>query len=180
MKPSVILITIVAVMTVGCTAATQRPTTAPDDKPYRFESDGQVPPPNVASMRAEVDRVDVFEEAPVESGALVVEGVETVEDLRVEDVADSGGAGFRVQVFASGDPDAAKGLEGEVEARLGVAAYVEHLDGMYKVRVGDCRTRAEAEALRRRCWLAGYGDAWIVASRINVNGAPPAPTGSGE
>ena len=39
--------------------------------------------------------------------------------------------------------------------------YVEHVDAIYKVRVGDCRSRDEAERLRLKCQAMGYKDAWI-------------------
>jgi len=160
-----------AVVLAGCTAGTSQQTTAtaPDDKPYRFESEGQTPPPPPESMRQEVDRVDVFEETPVTEGAFVVESVEPVEEI-TEAEADSvaSGPGYRVQLFASGEQENAKTYEMEVEMRLGIATYLEYLDGMYKVRVGDCRTRQEAENLRDQCRAAGYQDAWIVSTVVNL------------
>ena len=155
---------------MGCATTTkQQATRAADDKPYRLESEGQVPPPKSTAIRKEVDRVDVFEETPVEESVFVMEGVETVEELTItENMSDSieTGPGYRVQVFASGERDAARTFEMEVEVRMGVATYLEHLDGMYKVRVGDCRTREQAEELRDQCRRAGYTDAWIVSTDI--------------
>ena len=64
---AVVCCCLLVVAVVGCTSAVQqtKTATAPDDEPYRFEKDGQVPPPDEAAMRREVDRVDVFEETPV-------------------------------------------------------------------------------------------------------------------
>jgi cell division septation protein DedD len=167
------------VLITGCasTAEKQTAATAPDDKPYRLESEGQVPPPAPEAIRKDVDRVDVFEETPVAEGAFAVEAVEAVEaDPIVEDVAVDSltmtGAGYRIQVFATGDRHRAESFEMEVETRLNVAAYIEHMDGIYKVRVGDCRSREEAEQLRGRCRTAGYKDAWIVSSEVRF----PKPT----
>jgi cell division septation protein DedD len=74
--------------------------------------------------------------------------------------------GYRVQIMASGNEDAAQSVKSAVSTRLGVPAYVEYVDSVYKVRVGDCPTREAAEALRDRCRKAGYGDAWIVSGKI--------------
>ena len=165
-----VAVIIPAVAAVGCSqSADKKPAArAADDTPYRFESEGQVPPPT--SMPRDVDRVDVFEETPVAEGALVLEGVETVEDVPVvDDIVDSmavTGSGYRVQVFATGGRENAENFEMKIEMQLGVPAYIEYVDGIYKVRVGDCRSRQQAESLRQRCRSAGYADAWIVATEI--------------
>lgn len=171
MKRAIVLPVVFSFLAMtGCATTTkEQAARAADDKPYRFESEGQVPPPKSTAIAREVDRVDVFEETPVEEGVFVMEGVETVEEIPVvEEVPDSmqTGPGYRVQVFASGDPDAARTFEMEVEIRMGVATYLEHLDGMYKIRVGDCRNRDQAEELRDRCRRAGYTDAWIVSTEV--------------
>jgi cell division septation protein DedD len=168
------------VLIAGCASTAEKPTaaTAPDDQPYRFESEGQVPPPDAGAMRNEVDRVDVFEETPVAEGAFAVEAVDAVEtEVLVEDVAaDSAAttaAGFRVQVFATGDRHRAEQFVREAEARLNTPAYIEHVDDIYKVRVGDCRSREEAERLRLKCQAMGYRDAWIVTTEVRL--AKPVP-----
>jgi hypothetical protein len=169
-----------AIAAAGCTSTTPKKTaaTAPDDKPYRFESEGQVPPPGPDAMRREVDRVDVFEETPVAEGAFAIEAVEAVEvEAPVEDVAiDSTtmtGAGFRVQVFATGDRHRAEQFKTEAGMRLNAPAYIEHVDDIYKVRVGDCRSREEAERLRLKCHAMGYKDAWIVSAEVRFSKPTP-------
>ena len=152
---------------------TQSPTDT-DREPYRFESEGQAPLP--AAMPREVDRVDIFEETPVSDSALAVESVEPVQEISPEDVAGDSivtGPGYRVQVFASGSRQAAESFRMDAEIRLGVRAYVEELGGMLKVRVGDCRSRRQADDLMQRCRAVGYTDAWIVSSEIRWR--PPAP-----
>jgi hypothetical protein len=154
----------------GCSRAVgpQTVTRAPDDEPYRLESEGQVPPPGLSSVRQEVDRIDVFEETPVTEGVVAVETVDMVEPLTDDALGDSvvTGPGFRVQVFATGSRESAESFEMDVETRLGVATYLERIDGIYKVRVGDCRSRQQAEDLRQRCRDAGYKDAWIVTTQV--------------
>jgi hypothetical protein len=74
--------------------------------------------------------------------------------------------GYRVQLFAGASEENARKLAREAESLLGVPAYVNYIDGYWKVRVGDCRTRAEAETLRNRARNAGYADCWIAADTV--------------
>ena len=166
-------------LVAGCTQQTSQapPPTDPDREAYRLEQEGQVPPLDKSDIRKEVDKVDTFEEMPVEAQDV------SAEDVRIEPevVAGAGVAGvsaadpktvkidgFRVQVFASADESQARSVSQAVAARTGQKAYVQPEDGMYKVRVGDCRSREEAEKLRNKCKNAGYSDAWIVMAPIIV------------
>ena len=74
--------------------------------------------------------------------------------------------GYRIQLIASTTEDAARRVAGEAEASLGVAAYISYEGGYWKVRVGNCATRMEAESLRSQARSSGYGDAWISACQI--------------
>ncbi|NIT35759.1 MAG: hypothetical protein GTN49_04560 [candidate division Zixibacteria bacterium] len=76
--------------------------------------------------------------------------------------------GYRVQVVASSYQDNANGVADQVRAAFpGTGVYVEHIQGLYKVRVGDYVDRAAAEAMRDRLRNAGYPDAWIVKEPVN-------------
>ncbi|HUU57462.1 MAG TPA: SPOR domain-containing protein [bacterium] len=76
--------------------------------------------------------------------------------------------GYRVQVIASSYQDNADNVAGQVRAAFGgVGVYVEHVQGLYKVRVGDYKDRVSAEAMRDRLRNAGYADAWIVKEPVN-------------
>jgi hypothetical protein len=76
--------------------------------------------------------------------------------------------GYRVQVIASSYQDNAENVAAQLRAAFGgVGVYVEHLQGLYKVRVGDYADRASAEAMRDRLRNAGYADAWIVKEPVN-------------
>ncbi len=78
-------------------------------------------------------------------------------------------SGFRVQVFASSYEDNAEGVASEVRSKVpGENVYVDNISGMWKVRVGDCADRSEAESLRSRLSGAGYGDAWIVKDTVRT------------
>lgn len=154
-------------LALGCAGG--RPASKPvqDDKAtYRLESEGQVAL-DESAIRREVDRVDEFEEAPVAESALPVEDVEVIEPAVTAAPASSGSMpGYRVQIFASGSRTSAEAVRQAVASALDLSAYVEQVDGIYKVRVGDCPSRPEAEDVLQRCRRAGYSDAWIVSSSV--------------
>jgi cell division protein FtsN len=167
-----VLVLFVVMLALGGCRSRQKLETAPDssEEPYRFESEGKVPVLDPSQVAREVDKVDTFEEMPVTDEGVAVENVvpEVVEPEKAVEPAAATEEGFRVQVFATGSRESAETVRRAVEARLGAAAYVERIDGIFKVRVGDCRARPEAEALRQKCRDAGYADAWIVASTVVV------------
>lgn len=83
--------------------------------------------------------------------------------------------GYRVQVFASMYRDKAEAFRDGIVAQWGVKTYVvEEYDPargltLFKVRVGNFRDRASAEAMRdriRTVW--GYTDAFVVQDQVEV------------
>jgi hypothetical protein len=84
--------------------------------------------------------------------------------------------GFRVQLFATQDIEKATLEKKEVEfafAEAGVEVYIEFDSPMYKVRLGDCTTREEAEQLRELARSKGYPTSWIVKTKVNSNPGTP-------
>jgi hypothetical protein len=160
---------LILVLVGACTARppVQKPPAATKDEPYDFKTEGNIPPLKDADVVREVD----FEEVPV-----------TEEDMQEEDVEISPGEsvgaklepefeqapGFRVQVFATGNQETAEAVREAAHNKLGVAVYSELVEGLYKVRIGDCPDREQAERLLERCRAAGYGDAWIVETQVRV------------
>lgn len=83
----------------------------------------------------------------------------------------SGGTaeGYRVQVVASSYEDNARAVADKVRGAFpGTGVYVQHIQNLYKVRVGDFKDRAGAEAMRDKLKAAGYADAWIVKETVNT------------
>lgn len=67
--------------------------------------------------------------------------------------------GYRIQIATTLKRDSAERLKEEIASRLNVRAYVEYAPSVspfYKIRIGNCRTKKEAEELRRRAEDAGY------------------------
>lgn len=152
--------------------------------PYDFQKEGEAKVVKGEGTKAEPD----FEEIPLAVEDVVGEEVEARPDSTraqavapaakgVEGVPAAGVAGkdggsmvpvFRVQILAVSDEVAAQDAKQTAGLRLKQPVYVELVDGMYKVRVGDCATRVEAEKLLRKCRESGYPDAWIVTGSIKV------------
>jgi cell division protein FtsN len=74
--------------------------------------------------------------------------------------------GFRVQVFASTDADAAERARADVESRLGLPAYLRFESPYHKVRVGNCATTDECQRLQETLRTAGFTTLWVVPDTI--------------
>jgi len=84
--------------------------------------------------------------------------------------------GFRVQLVSTPDFNFAQQKLTRVRSSMGdVGVYFQYDPPQYKLRIGNCRDRREAEKLMRRARAYGFPDAWIVRSRIIIsNTSPPA------
>ena len=80
----------------------------------------------------------------------------------------AGSDGYRVQISAVLDRTRAEALVAEAEERLKALAYIHHERDtrLYKIQVGNCRTAEDAERLRQEAKDQGYGEAFVVRSRI--------------
>ncbi|NOX37288.1 MAG: SPOR domain-containing protein [Calditrichaeota bacterium] len=80
--------------------------------------------------------------------------------------------GFRVQLLATKDIETATLAKKEAEftfAEDSVGIYIEFDSPYYKLRIGDCKTREEAERLRDIARTKGYPQAWIVRTKVWSN-----------
>ncbi|NIM19395.1 MAG: hypothetical protein GTO51_03335 [Candidatus Latescibacteria bacterium] len=149
----------------------QKPVKATKDKPYRFETEGEIPPLEESDVVRETD----YEEVPVTEEEVLVEEMELPppDTLRGAPAPAEMVEGFRVQVFATANEETAEAVRVSAERKLELPVYTEMIEGLFKVRVGDCRNREEAEKLLKRCQGAGYGDAWIVETLVLLSPAAP-------
>lgn len=77
--------------------------------------------------------------------------------------------GYRVQVFAAQDQEAAADAVRRLrEQHVADPIYVERVEPWYKVRVGDFTDRDSAERLRNRLNEVGFPEAWIVRTTIRT------------
>jgi hypothetical protein len=160
----------VAVMLAACSPkqTAKAPEQATADQPYELEQEGTIPPPEETASKPEAD----VEEIAVDDREIVGEDVAAPKDTtraagRGPKTVEGKDGGFaipvyRVQVLATTSEQSALDTKKKIENRLSLPAYVKFEDGMFKVRVGDCSTREEAEKVRGKVRGAGYTDAWIV------------------
>lgn len=79
--------------------------------------------------------------------------------------------GFRVQILATKNIETASLFEQEASERfnhLDHKTYLIFEAPLYKIRVGDCKDRAQAEELRDLATEYGYRESFIVKSKIQV------------
>ena len=76
--------------------------------------------------------------------------------------------GYRVQIFVSRLVGKAHEIERQAALQFPDGAYMVYDPPNYKIRVGNCLTRGEAEEIRRKAITIGYHDAWVVKDNIIV------------
>ena len=76
--------------------------------------------------------------------------------------------GYRVQIFLSSNLENAQKIREEANEIFSEEAYLKYDAPYYKVRIGDCLTRREADLLREKAVRHGYKDAWVVRALVNV------------
>ena len=75
--------------------------------------------------------------------------------------------GYRIQIFASGNIDEANAMRLTAAQRITEdSLYVVYDTPVYKVRIGDFPTRAEANHKLATVIAQGFADAWVVGDRI--------------
>ena len=79
--------------------------------------------------------------------------------------------GFRVQILATKNIETASLFEQEASERfnnLDHKTYLIFEAPLYRIRVGDCRERSQAEELRDLALQYGYRESFIVKCKIQV------------
>ncbi len=75
--------------------------------------------------------------------------------------------GFRVQIFASSTQKGALKVADDARGLFGGKVYIEHTPPYYKVRIGDCLTKEDAESLKNLAISKGFRGAFVVETMIN-------------
>ncbi|MBN1894295.1 SPOR domain-containing protein [bacterium] len=99
--------------------------------------------------------------APDRTGATATAAAAAVKETRQV-------TGFRVQLLSVSDMDRAQEEKKKALFKFNERVYVEFESPLWKLRVGDFRTRKEADALRQKAVGLGYPDTWIVQTLVNV------------
>ena len=80
--------------------------------------------------------------------------------------------GFRVQVISTQDVNEANRLMMELSSLFGNEVYIIFDSPNYKVRVGNFRSRGNAEKARHRIVDLGHRAAWIIRTKVRKNQPP--------
>jgi len=76
--------------------------------------------------------------------------------------------GYRIQVFATVYKDKAYRIKAKLQEQVDFPVYVEEIPPFYKIRVGDFKSKEEAEKFLPVIRNLGYPDAFIAETVINA------------
>jgi len=75
--------------------------------------------------------------------------------------------GFRVQICAVADEGKAMQVQRDAIIQfINNEVYMDYHAPYYKVRIGNCVTRFEAEQLQQLAMKKGFTDAWVVRTKV--------------
>lgn len=96
------------------------------------------------------------------------EGEETGREQVVRPKAEEGEyvSGYRVQIYLSADLESARNVLVVAKREFSEEAYLKYDVPYYKVRVGDCLSRADADELLKEAVSKGFIDAWVVRTLV--------------
>jgi hypothetical protein len=78
--------------------------------------------------------------------------------------------GFRVQICAVSDEQKAKQAQRDAIIQfMDNEVYLEYHAPYYKIRIGNCISRFEAEQLQKLAMQKGFADAWVVKTKVKPN-----------
>ena len=75
-------------------------------------------------------------------------------------------SGYRVQICAVSDENKAREIQRDAILKFVDQVYLIYDSPYYKVRVGNCVTRFEADLLQRTAVEKGFEDAWVVRTKV--------------
>lgn len=101
------------------------------------------------------------------SGSETKEGTE-MEKVTLDTEKPSGETvqGFRIQLLATKDEIQAREARKNAVFKFYEKVYLVFESPHYKLRIGDCTTKKEAEELKMKAIQNGFPDAWIVPSKV--------------
>src|SRR3990172_7689147 len=83
-------------------------------------------------------------------------------------------SGYRVQILSTRDEEEARNVRRDAILKFQDSVYLMFDDPYYKVRVGDCISRFDADKLQEAAITKGFPEAWVI--RTNVQPQRPAET----
>ena len=77
--------------------------------------------------------------------------------------------GFRVQIYGTPDEEIAREIRTEAILKFSEEVYLSYDSPYYKIRVGNCLTRFDAEDLQRQAVEKGFENAWVIRTLVLRN-----------
>lgn len=74
--------------------------------------------------------------------------------------------GYRVQICAVSDEFQARDIQKEAILKFNEKVYLIYDSPYYKVRVGNCTTRYDADQLQKLAEEKGFADSWVVKTKV--------------
>jgi phosphotransferase system IIA component len=127
----------------------------------------QVPQDETFNPLTVGDDVIVLPESNLDAAPLDTE-LETETPQKEAEAAMEEVPGYRVQLFTSDVEFEARAVEEKALLEFDENVYLIFDSPTYKIRVGDCTSRLDANALRKKAFGLGYRDAWVIQSRVIV------------
>ena len=75
--------------------------------------------------------------------------------------------GYRVQIAATQDEEIAREIRKEAILKFSEEVYWVYDGPYFKIRIGDCTSRFEAEDLQQYAIEKGFMEAWVIRTLIN-------------
>lgn len=85
---------------------------------------------------------------------------------KVEESAGVYANGYRVQLVATREEAEARADMQSALLSFSENVYLLFDNPYYKLRVGDCLSRSQADSLQQRAWAKGFAKAWITRSQV--------------
>jgi hypothetical protein len=91
----------------------------------------------------------------------ILKGGNDVDTLQTGQVS-----GYRVQLLSTRDGSEARAVRNEALLAFEENVYLSFDDPYYKIRVGDCLSRYDADILQEKANTKGFTQAWVVRTNI--------------
>jgi hypothetical protein len=98
--------------------------------------------------------------------------VVNIDDILQGDAQDTTGAadqvvpGFRIQLVSTRDEEEARNIRRDALLTFSEKVYLSFDDPYYKVRIGDCLSRFEANDMQEMARSKGFFEAWVVRTNV--------------
>jgi hypothetical protein len=162
MKYGIFILAAAMLAVGGCTSAVQKPSAGADREPAAV-AEADVRASYSAAGGSSLTFLDSLNRG--KEVALTDDDLPTLEVTAVASLPAAGPKGetrFRIQILASSQIDMVRQEKLNAEAATGLPVFMASEQPLYKLYVGDFKTKADADAALPAVKSKGYRDAWVV------------------